>query len=575
MLRVTGDCFTIAEPFLPSASPTTPFMNPTLFTSVADASRTRRLAAATGAGLLLAVLTACVCWPGIHGFWGRDDYAQLALVRMLDSPWALFVHDHYIEPGSVFRPLGFASMWLGASLFGSDYAAHAMADIGLHALVVLTLFGVLRAADVPRLAALVCTLLFALHPAVTGTVMWWSARFDLLSTLFILLALLAAQTWRRRSRWPSLVLAAAAMLAAMLSKEIGLVAVPAAILLWLHAAWREPGWRSRAWCGCIVAISCALVFLLWRWAVLGTLSSNLTGSLPMDEAIVRGLSVWLHQAPGYLSFWSRLGGVQRAGLLLAGVAVAASLVAARPGYRDGRALELTGMGLCLLLLPALLQAPVTAMNAIALHAGFSAVEAAMQSRLYYLGMAGVAMVLAAILMVAWRQPARLPRRVGLAAVFVAVLAFAVQSHSEARGFAQRSWSIATVARAASLAVSGLDLPPAPCHVALTGIEPPPEWGGFVSADSIIKALAPDLARVDHCWFHANYRTGFYLLRAPVTVADAAPYLPWRRDGRELAWRHIGDVVIALLGPTSDVDPHKAQLVLHYRRGRFVPEAPHN
>ena len=100
---------------------------------------------------LIAAAVAIVSYPNLHGFWGRDDFAQLALVRMIGSPWPLFVDDHFFVAGSVFRPLGFFSLWLCEKLFGTDYAPNAAFDIALHAAVALTLFRVAVATGDRRL----------------------------------------------------------------------------------------------------------------------------------------------------------------------------------------------------------------------------------------------------------------------------------------------------------------------------------------------------------------------------------------------------------------------------------------
>src|SRR5690606_8719049 len=140
----------------------------------------------------------------------------------------------------------------------------------------------------------------------------------------------------------------------------------------------------------------------------------------------------------------------------------------------------------------------------------SAVEAAMQSRLYYLGVAGVAIMLAALLTPPW--VAATQRRFALAApLMVAVLTYAIVSHGCATSFAVRSVAISAVAREAVSAVAALDLPRERCHIVFLDVEPAPEWNIYVSMDSIIKATSPDLDRVAHCWFEANYATWFHLL----------------------------------------------------------------
>ncbi len=513
-------------------------------------------------------------WPGVHGFWGRDDFFQLAFVRLLDTPWSLFIHDHFPVPGSVFRPLGVASMWLCAVLFGTDYPAHAIADLALHAGVGVTLFGLLLRAGIPRLLALACTLLFALHPAVIGTALWWSARFDVLATLFVLLALHMALDYRERRSAAALAGTCAALLAAMLSKEIGLAVLLPISLLWLRWAWFEPAHRAQALRALVFAWVCAAIYFGWRWCVLGTPASGLTGTTAVTAVIAKGLLDWARQMPGYLGFWVRLDSLQRvaAALALASmlVAIGAALLRRRVPLDGRRHVDVALCGACLFLLPALLQAPIAVLNGAPLRADVSAIETAMQSRLYYLGIAGLAVAFAAVLAPVWAASAPRLRACLLAPLALAVIVFACVSQQSARAFAQRSVEISAVARAAVAAVGQLDLPASRCQVAFLGVEPAPEWGLYVSMDSILKALGPDLDRIRHCYFHSDYVTYFYLLGAPIDATDAAPYQPLRVDGVAIAPRRIGDVVIDYLILPESVDVHELESMrfLRYRDGRF-------
>jgi len=527
--------------------------------------------AGVAAVLAIVVVTAFVCWPGIHGYWGRDDFMQLAFARLVGSAWPVFVHDHYVPaPGTVFRPLGFASFWLGEALFGIDYRAHAIADLALHAGVALALFFLLRRVAVPIGLAACSALLFAVHPAVVGTSLWWSARFDLLATLFVLLALNAGFAYREHARAGTLACALAAALAAMLSKETGLAAVPLLSLLWLRWAWSDRAHRVAAMRAVALAWLCLLLWFGWRGCVLGTLGSGITGSMPLSLAIAKGLQDWFRQMPGYLLFWPRLDGLQRSVLALAAIAlvVVACLPPAAAGASSRRR-DLAVCGLGLVLLPALLQAPVAALNAAPLDDAMSAVEAAMQSRLYYLGVAGVAMLLAAMLVPtrAATSRGRLAFAVPLAAI---VLVYATVARDGAVAFAARSVDISAVAREAVSAVSALDLPARRCHVVFLDVDPAPEWSIYVSMDSIVKATSPDLGRVAHCWFEGNYPTWFHLLAAPVDAADASPYRPLEVAGEPLPWRRIGGLAIAYLQPPERVDTAALETMrfLRWRDGRF-------
>ena len=497
-----------------------------------------------------------VFWPGVHGFWGRDDFFVLAFSRLIGSPWPLFVHDHFPVPGSVFRPLAFAAWWLCTALFGSSYKAQAIVDLALHVCVSLALFGLLRRVDVPRVVAWLCTVSFALHPAVIGTALWWSARSDPLATLFILLALNAAFSYRERRGAGALIGTLAAALAAMLSKEIGLVAIAAVSLIWLRWAWLEPAHRASALRAVALSWLCALTYLGWRWAVLGTLSSGVTVAIPMASAIAQGLMNWLQQAPGYLTFWLRMNVPQLFLLSIAIVgattATVATLVQHHSQLEWRRHVDLAICGLCLLLLPALFQAPIAAL-ASPLSRDGSAIETAIQSRLYYLGIAGAMAALAAVLAAFWKVSATKLRVIFALSLGLAAFTFANVSRDLAQSFARRSKEISGLARHAVEAVARLDLPQSRCHVMFLDVEPPPDWSIYVSMDSIIKALTPDIDRVKHCWFHSNYEATVYLQPAPVSLADAEPYRQFESNGVSVPWRTIGDLVIAYLRPPENID----------------------
>lgn len=517
---------------------------------------------------LIVAAVALVLAPGVHGDWGRDDYFQLAFARLIGSPWPLFTHDHFPVPGSIFRPLGFASMWLGVQLFGSAYALHAASDIALHAAVALALYALLRCLHIAALPSSLATLAFAVHPAASGPALWWSARFDVLATLFVLLAVLAAARHRDRGGGGWLGAALLAALAAMLSKEIGLAAIAATGMLWLRHASVEPAHRRRAAVACVAMGVCAAAYFAWRALVLGTATSGLTGSTPLVEVFRDGIGAWLHQAVAYLTFWPRLGAFPR-------VAVAALALASLSALRGGRLrgrddVSILLCGAVLIVSPALLQAPVAALNAQPLDAGASAVEAAMQSRLYYLGIAGGALVLATLLDRAGRARSAVHGHVLAAVAACAVVAFGATARRDAQAFAERSAQNAAVAHAAVDAVDALALPAAPCHVVFLGVEPAPEWSVYVSMDSVVKALDADLARVAPCWFHANYPTWFYLMPAPLDAAAALPYRPLQAGGREVPWLRVGDAVAAYLAapPEVDADARARMRYLRWNGTRF-------
>jgi hypothetical protein len=534
----------------------------------------RRVAAVMAIVLSIAL----VYWPGLYGFWTRDDYMQLAFARLVGSPWPPFVHDHYFPvPGSIFRPLGFASFWLSQALFGADYFRSAFGDLALHIAVALALYRVVRIGGVERAAALLFALLFALHPAVLGTALWWSARFDVLALLFALLAIGAALDHAKHARAISLFTALAALVLALLSKETALAAAAAIGFVWLRAARRDPSVRNRMLAALVAWAAIVALFFAWRTAMLGTMTTGLAGQASLLDAFGRGIARWFANLAGYATYWSRVDATIIRVLLPTALAVGVAGVWMAFAKRDdakpySQRVDLLLCGLCLFAFPAVLQAPVAGMNATPLGSGAaSAVEAAMQSRLYYVSFGGLAIACAAVFGDAWSR-AGTPRALLTVALATMVVMFGWISRGTAVAFAAETAASRSMAEAVAAAVDRSAASAGPrCGIVVLGVEPPPEWSIYVSVDSVAKALSTDLDRVGRCFIHADYVTYFNLMRGDVDPADAKPYAPHEVEGRPLAWLRIGAMTVAYLDPppTTDATALEGLVFLRYRNGAFV------
>lgn len=526
--------------------------------------------------IVIAALIALVYWPGLHGFWTRDDFMQLAFARLVGSPWIVFVQDHYFPaPGSIFRPLGFASFWLSQALFGTDYFWNAFGDLVLHVAVSLALYRVIRAGEIDRAPAALCTLLFALHPAVLGTALWWSARFDLLAMLFGLVAVRASQDHLARPHRGVLLVALIATLAALLSKETALAAAGAVAVVWMRAAWIDHSRRIERLRDVAALAGVVALFFAWRTAVLGTATTRLAGDASIVDAVGRGFVTWLSHLGGYVTFWPR--SAAAVAIVLFGYVLIALVEAyIRPGppqdakTRSSR-MDLVVVAVCLFVLPAIVQAPIAAMNATPLSADVSAVEAAMQSRLYYISIGGLTMLFAAAVGYVWTR-ALLPRLVPLAALAIPVAAFAWASHSTAVAFARTTAAPRAVAEHVAAAVDRVAANAGErCRVVVLGVEPPPEWSIYVSIDSVAKALTADLDRVGRCFIDADYVTYFNLMHGEANADDALPYTPRSANGRPIPWLRVGDMTATYLDPPANVDAATLAgiVFIRYENGAFV------
>jgi hypothetical protein len=530
-----------------------------------------------GSMALLGIVIALVYWPGLQGFWVRDDFFVVAYMRLVDNPWAFFVNDHFHTPGAIFRPLGYASMWITQTLLGAEYRAQSLVNLGFHIAVAVALFRVINLVLQPRSLALLCTLAFAVHPAVIATVLVWVNRIDVLAALFCLLAVRAAYDWLDGRR--PVILAATLMFAlmAMASKEVGLAVLAPVFLLWLGAAIREPrdaGLRRAL----LALVATAVVYVAWRWAVLGTPASALTGEAPLAELLGKGIHKWLDYLPAYLSFWPRLDIWQRGALAVAAILfLSVVCVASRrsaAGLWQNRRGELVVSALALWFAPTFLQAPVAALNLAPLVADISAVEVAMQSRLYYLSTVGATLFLAVVLSATWDRLEANKSRLRAAVVLPLVLTIATFGSAAYRtttDYGLRSSEIGQLARAAVASIAGVDLPAQNCHVYFLDVQPPPEWSIYVSMDAIVKALEPDLHHVQDCLFHNEYPTYFYFVpHGHLDPRSSLPFRPLEVNGAIVPWRHVGGVDIVYLSPPSKVDRINAggATFLAYEKGGF-------
>ncbi len=506
-----------------------------------------RWLAASLIALLIVGAILLVGWPAIHGFWVRDDLTQLAYVRLLGTPWPLFTHDHFPVPGSIFRPLGFASLWLSELVLGHDYVANTVADLVLHGVVVLSLYRLMRVA-IGRTTALACCLLFALLPVVLVTVFSWSNRFDLLAVLFTLVTLRALCDWIVSGRSLHLTVTVVAMLAALLSKESGVIAVVGTALLLGDAALsRRINWRR----ACIAIVVIGLVgisYVVWRDGLLGSGANAIAGSASIIATLGRGNALWWQQLGGYLSA-GLSGWVVVCAMIVSIVAVIACITRSSHNEQPtGLRSPILLAAVALLFLPGVLQAPIAVLNSVAASADMSAVGLGMQARLYYTGCVGLTLMLALLV----DAIAPTPRRTITVGVFVLAAAAGVATHRLAQAHAQRSAVIAKQAVAVVDYIASHPLPTQRCRVVILGYQPAPEWMIVTPLDSVIKAIAPDLTKVAACLFANEHRTYIHQFSAGhVTPADLLPWRPRDLGGEPVAWLEIGQLEVAYLDPPTE------------------------
>ena len=199
-------------------------------------------------------------WNAIGAPFVYDDLDQIVNNPALGSWHASFVQ-FGLSPvsftnnfrgvgGSTYRPIYWLSLFIDRQMWGAAGAAgFHFTNLCIHWANGFLFFLLLRRIRVSWLTAAVAALIWLGLPINSEAVAWVSGRAYLLCGLFLLLSLLAAQTYLRDGRRLALVGFIAGSLGALLSNEGGLLLLPLVFLL----AYATDQMSRRLWVGLVSA----------------------------------------------------------------------------------------------------------------------------------------------------------------------------------------------------------------------------------------------------------------------------------------------------------------------------------
>lgn len=214
------------------------------------------------------------------GFYSHDEWQKADFVR--EHGWTAFARAYGVvaagpEFGTPVRPIGFLQQGLSALWMTRAPVVPHLLDVVMHALAVVGLWFVLRAARIAEVRARLAALVFALSPLAAMATAWVAASFDHWYVLFFLVAAFGWLRAMQRGGWLPLAWITLGSAGAILSKETAMV-LPGALLLLAWVQWRRgealpPPSRAAAMLAC--AAVPVLVYLAIRWPALqATLASG-------------------------------------------------------------------------------------------------------------------------------------------------------------------------------------------------------------------------------------------------------------------------------------------------------------
>jgi hypothetical protein len=202
-----------------------------------------------------------------------DDYLHLHLTQRIHNLLIPFGKD--IMMGAFYRPGVFFLWKLNSLLGGLNPAVYYAFNMAVLVLSAILLMQVMQHLTGNKGVSGFATLLFVVSPITALGVLWLSNRFDLLATFFFLLSLLTFLRFLRFRRRMDLTISLVTGFYSYFCKEIA-VTLPAILALsGLFMFWyRGELTKNTARRIAILAIPylvMAAVFMLWRYAILGTM----------------------------------------------------------------------------------------------------------------------------------------------------------------------------------------------------------------------------------------------------------------------------------------------------------------
>ena len=522
------------------------------------------------AGLACAMLLGIACFaPALRAFFAQDDFAFLALVRLLHQPWLLFIHNHFPDH-AYFRPLGVLIWWLVAAAAGSAALPQYLANLGLHLACVASLYTLLQRLRPDAVRNGFWAALYAVHPLAIGTALWLSDRFDLLATLFSLLALAATFAHIERPRATTLSALLVCLLLALLSKELGIVAAAASWIALALAPRAQLGARQRF--GSLAAIAgVTLIWLAYRHMMLAT---SLDGGLrlPPVDAFVSGFGNWLRTGLAYLFIDPRAARWSALTLVCAWLSWGVALFLSARNFSTARPrLHVAAALLTLILLPGLVQAPVAYKHlAGSLGADMFFFHLVVPSRFFHLSLAGLVCALALLTTSTQRTQSTWPMRFGMSGLALALIACAPLSHRLAHDYASGTRKQIGALAAAENALARSTLPAHACQIYF--LNTAALWGFAGYSDAMAKALAADPEHLAHCLIATERPPYVYFIRGgSVSASDYRPLRPLELGGKRFPTLDIGDVEAIYLTMGADIASSipASAIFLDYRDGAFV------
>jgi tetratricopeptide (TPR) repeat protein len=247
-----------------------------------------------GAGDAMVLLWAAsvAYWPALQGGPLWDDAAHLTRLP-LRSLHGLWDIWFHLGATAQYYPLLHSAFWLEYRLWGGAPIGYHLANVVLHSASALLVVLIVRRLELP--GAWLAGFIFALHPVCVESVAWMSEQKSTLSGVFYLGSALTYLYFSRTRRRPQYLLALALFVLALLSKSVT-ATLPAVLLVIFW--WRNGrlDWKRdiRPLSGWLVLGACSGFLTAWVEKTYVRAEGAEFALTPLQHVLLAGRVIWFY-----------------------------------------------------------------------------------------------------------------------------------------------------------------------------------------------------------------------------------------------------------------------------------------
>lgn len=393
--------------------------------------------------IFFSLISFSIFYPALNSYFHSDDFHTLAISRYIDNPVYLF-GNHY--PFSVsYRPIGVIFWWFSYYLFDLNSYYYYLSNLVLHIFSSYILYFILNKLTRNYFSSLIFSFIFLVHPLAISTGIWLSTRYDMLAVLFTLLSVFTTicyiESVKNRYLFYSLFFTSLAIL----SKELSYLLPIVASVIMITFPSEKINTRTRLLIVFMYFLLTVALFIVRYFALKQLGGAGYFAGQSLLYFIIKGYFNWLKTILSYCFYYdgiSILGNNFKILFLILQTIIISLFVSLFVFHKiQKKRMSVDNhiflLGIFILLLPGIVQAPITNSYPFQKPADHFIFSVVVSSRFYYLSLIGILIIFSHLttIFLQHNQSTRMSISILLPIFFIAIL-YGLISQSIASGWSE-------------------------------------------------------------------------------------------------------------------------------------------